>query len=425
MSGIRILLLGLLLASARQEPSLDTLVEQLSDDRVERREAAVEALARLGPSRLDDLRKRLAGLDPEPKGRLAAAILRIEDSVRVLEFLPPYRPVSLDLVRMPARDALKELASRTGLPINLSTCPDGREVTVRVENVPPLQALTEICKAAMLGWMDRSPSDWRGRSRFGLPAPIRIHEVVPYYYRPRAVQVVRHYRIEAYLSTVNYTDGSVKKQVSLTIQPAAGVRPHSVSAVRLTEATDEAGRDLLVDLESKGTGFSTMTLGKTSGGLSRTFPAQTMPLKLTRLKGSITFRYPCGIRWVSFVDPADGLGKPQDALGCRFSLLKYRHEGRDHEVVLSITNIEGNPVKGREIWDELPFDYQEVEVVTPSGERLWSRSCGAWGGGFTWGLQLDMRGSKDEAAKEIRLPWADRFVEDVVEFDLRDIVPQQ
>ena len=87
MSGIRVLLLGLLLASARQDPSLDALVEQLSDDRVERREAAVEALARLGPDRLPELRKRLEGLDPEPKGRLAAAILRIEDSVRVLEFL--------------------------------------------------------------------------------------------------------------------------------------------------------------------------------------------------------------------------------------------------------------------------------------------------------------------------------------------------
>jgi hypothetical protein len=423
MSGIRILLLGVLLASARQEPSLDTLVEQLSDDRVERREAAVEALARLGPSRLDDLRKRLEGLDPEPKGRLASAILRIEDSVRLLDYLPPYRPVSLDVVKMPARDALKELSDRTGLPINLSSCPPGREVTVKVENVPPVQALTEICKAAMLGWMDRNPADWRGRSRFGLPAPIRIHEVVPYYYRPRAIQYVRHYRIEGSLSTVN-TGGTMEKQLSLKIDPAAGVRPHSVSGVRLTEATDEAGRDLLTVLSFKGEGFSTLRLGATSGGLVRTFPVQTSPLKLTRLKGSITFRYPCGIRWVSFVNPADGLGKPQDALGCRMSLVKYRHDGVDHQVVLSITNIEGNPVRGREIWDELPFDYQEVEVVTPSGERLWSKSCGAGGGGFTWQIQLDMRGSKDEAAKEIRLPWADRFVEDVVEFDLRDVVPQ-
>jgi len=424
MSGIRVVLLGLLLASARQDPSLDALVEQLSDDRVERREAAVEALARLGPDRLPELRKRLEGLDPEPKGRLAAAILRIEDSVRVLEFLPPYRPVSLDLVRMPARDALKELADRTGLPIDLSTCPAGREVTVRVENVPPLQALTEICKAAMLGWMDRSPTDWRGRGRWGPPSRIRIHEVVPYYYRPRAIQYVRHYRIQCHLSTVNHTDGTAKKQLSLTIEPAAGVRPHSVSGVRLTEATDEAGQDLLAGLSSKSEGFSTQTLGKTSGGMSRTFPAQTSPQKLTRLKGSITFRYPCGIRWVSFVNPADGLGKPQDALGCRLSLQKYRREGSCHEVILSIINIEGNPVKGREIWDELPFDYQEVELVTPSGERLWSKSCGAAGGGFTWQIHLDMRGSKDEAAKEIRLPWADRFVEDVVEFDLRDVLHQ-
>jgi hypothetical protein len=202
MSGIRFVLLGLLLASARQDPPLDALVEQLSDDRVERREAAVEALARLGPDRLPDLRKRLDGLGPEPKGRLAAAILRIEASVRLLDYLPPYRPVSLNIVRMPARDALKELADRSGLRIDLSTCPPGRDVTVQVDNVPPLQALTEICKAAMLGWMDRNHPDWRGRSRGGPSAGIRIHEVVPYYYRPMAIEFVRHYRIQASLSTV-------------------------------------------------------------------------------------------------------------------------------------------------------------------------------------------------------------------------------
>src|SRR5262245_56718080 len=109
MSGIRVVVLGLLLASARQDPSLDSLVEQLSDDQVERCGAAVEALARLGPDHLPDLRKRLESLAPEPKGRLAAAITRIEESVRLLDYLPPYRPVSLNIVKKPAREALKEL----------------------------------------------------------------------------------------------------------------------------------------------------------------------------------------------------------------------------------------------------------------------------------------------------------------------------
>jgi hypothetical protein len=423
MSGIRVVLAGLLIASARQDPSLDSLVEQLSDDRVERREAAVEAIARLGPDRLPELRKRLANLDPEPKGRLASAILRIEDSVRLLDYLPPYRPVSLDVVKMPARDALKELSDRTGLPINLSSCPPGREVTVKVENVPPLVALTEVCKAAMLGWQDRNPIDWRGRARWSAPTGIHIHEVVPYYYRPMAIQVVRHYRIQAQLSTV--TEGSTpKKQLSLSVRPAPGVRPHSTGGVRLTEATDETGRDLLADLSVKGEGFSTLTIGRTSGGLIRTFPAQTSPQKLTRLKGSVTFRFPRGIRWVSFVDPADGLGKPQDALGSRMSLVKYRREGILHQVDLSITNLDGAGFRVRDVLSDLPFDYQEVEVVTASGERLWSNDCSGGGGGATWQIQLNMKGSKDEAAKEIRIPWADSFVEDVVEFDLRDVVHQ-
>src|SRR6185436_226353 len=108
------------------------------------------------------------------------------------DHFPPYRPVSLRVTKVPVREALKELGDRTGLPIDLSTCPAGREVTVQVENVPPLQALTEVCKAAMLGWMDRNPTDWRGR-RFGSQPPgIRLHEVVPHYYRPMANQFVRH-----------------------------------------------------------------------------------------------------------------------------------------------------------------------------------------------------------------------------------------
>jgi hypothetical protein len=297
-------------------------------------------------------------------------------------------------------------------------------VTVKVDNVPPLQALTDVCKAAMLGWMNPNPIDWRGRSAAAGPTGIRIHEVVPYYYRPMAIQYVRQYRIQALLSTANETNGTVKKDLRLAVQPAPGLRPHSVSSVRLTEAVDETGRDFLAHLALQGEGFSTMTIGKTFGGLIRTFPEGISPQKVSRLKGSLTFRYPRGIRWVGFPDPANGLGKPQDAMGCRISLLKYRREGKSHEVFLSVANVDRAPVKGREITDELPFDYQEVELLTTSGERLWSSGCGAGGGGFIWQIQLDMRGSKEEAAQEIRIPWADNFVEDVVEFDLRDVVRQ-
>jgi len=423
MSGIRTAVLTLLLASAGQDPSLDSLIEQLSDDRVELREAAVESLVRLGPARLPDLRKRLDGLPAEPKGRLAAAIARIEESVRLLEYFPPYRPVSLHLTKVPARDALKELADRTGLPINLSTCPAGREVTVQVENLPPLQALTEVCKAAMIGWQN-SAVDWRGRQSGSQPAGIRFHHVVPYYYRPMAIQFVRHYKVSAHLSTVNYTDGVVKKQLSLAVQPAAGVRPHSVSGIRLTEATDEKGQDVLANLPSGGAGFATLRIGRTGASYSKSFPAASPPEKLTQLKGTVTFRYPREVRWVRFRNPGDGAGPPETAWGCQLSLLKYERKGTSHEVVLGITGLVNPKFKARDVDEDLPFDYQEVELVTASGERLTSSGCTGFGGDAGWEIHLGMKGTKDEAAVEVRIPWADKFIEDEVQFDLRDVVHQ-
>jgi len=339
------------------------------------------------------------------------------------ENFPPYRPVSLNVTKVPVRDALKDLSDRTGLPMNLSTCPAGREVTVQVENVPPLQALTEVCKAAMIGWTDRTPIDWRGRG--GSPVGgIRFHQVSPVYYRPMAIQYVRHYRIQAYFTTTDYTSGAQGRWLHLSVEPAAGVRPHSVTGIRLTEATDENGQDVLPKLPSKGVAFSTLGIGRTQAGYSKVIPAEATPQKLARLKGSVTFRYPREVKWVKFPNPADGAPAPVTALGCRMSATGYTRKGNSHEFVLSVTPLEGGPIKGSDPETNLPFDFQEVELVTASGERLVSNGYSGAGGKGTMGIVLTMKGSKDEAATEIRIPWAETFIEDVVEFDLRDVVHQ-
>jgi len=352
---------------------------------------------------------------------LAALLASARQDPSSLEHLPPYRPVSLNVTKVPVRDALKELADRTGLPINLSTCPEGREVTVQVENVPPLQALTEVCKAAMIGWTDRSPLDWRGRGG-SPPGGIRFHVVVPSYYRPMAVQFVRHYRISAHFSTTSYTDGTKARNLNLTVEPAAGVRPHSVTGIRLTEATGETGQDVLPKLPSKGVAFSTLGLGRTRAAYSKAIPAEAAPQMLARLKGSVTFRYPREVKWVKF--PAEGPADAITALGCRMELLKAKREGASHTLVLTIVPLEGCPLKIHDPEKDLPFDPQEVELVTASGDRLTGNDYTGFGGKSGMEIHIPMKGSKDEPATEIRIPWADTFVEDVVEFDLRDVVHQ-
>jgi len=239
-----------------------------------------------------------------------------------------------------------------------------------------------------------------------------------------AIQYVRHYRIQAYFTTVNYTTGAKALQLSLYVEPAAGVRPHSVTGIRLTEATDEKGQDVLSRLPSKGIAFSTLGIGRTQGYYAKAIPAEMAPQKLARLKGSVTFRYPREVHWARFPNPGDGRLDPVTALGCRLSVGAYTRERKSHEFMLNVTPLEGGPVKGSDPETNLPFDFQEVELVTASGERLFSSGYSGSGGNGTMSILLRMTGSKDEATAEIRIPGADSFVEDVVEFDLRDVVHQ-
>ena len=111
--------LTLLLLAPGQD--LEELLRRLSDEAIDVRSDAVDALAALGPERLPELRARLDGLDPEARSRLAEAIGRIEAAVRILDFLPPVRPVSLDFKATPGRKALEEWSRRTGVRL-VSNC---------------------------------------------------------------------------------------------------------------------------------------------------------------------------------------------------------------------------------------------------------------------------------------------------------------
>jgi hypothetical protein len=421
MSPIRAVLMVLLLVAARQEEAaLGLLIEQLSDDRVDVRSKAVEELSRFDPARLPELKERQKGLDPETGGRLAEAIRAIEDRIEVLQYLPAYRPVTVRLERTPARVALKDLADRTGLLIDLATCPEGHEVSVNVEQVPPLEALTAICKSALLGWTAPNAPDWRGRTRFKTSwTGIRIHAVVPYYYRPRPVAYVRHYRISANLNVTNFSDETKQEFLDVRIEPAPGVRPHSVSAVQLTCAQDESGRNLLPFLSRAPEGFWILQLGQTRTGISSKLARPDPPAhRIARLSGKATFRYPRKVEWVSFKPWEHGVRTT--ALGCEFRLCGYSRQGASHEVNLEILYKDW-PLPKANLEMHLPFDTMEVEVVTQSKERLWSNGSSGQGGKAGWQIVLDMKGSKDEAAVEVRLPYAERLVDDVVEFDLQDI----
>jgi len=396
-------ILALLLLGPGQD--LEELVRRLSDE-------AVDALADLGPERLPELRSKLDGLEPEARTRLAEAIGRIEEAAWLLKVLPPVRPVSLDFTNTPGRKALEEWSKQTGMALDLDRMPDAQEVTLRVENLPPLEALNRICREAMVGWRIRGKEDWRGRRTSPGPERIEIHRVVPYYHRVMPAAYVRHYYVRA-----SEPASDVVTSVSVWIQTAPGVRPHSVSGLRILAAEDENGRDLRAALVPAFEGVARLREGETEATCALNLRApDPRPLRIARLEASVTFLYPRELRWIRLVR-----GMPVDAAGCRFALEKYVRMGTAHEVEITFSRIDG-PGTARDLERELPFAYTEIELLTPGGERLHSAGCSGTGGPDGWHLTLSMQGSKDEDASEIRFPWAERFVEDEVRFELRDIL---
>src|SRR5947207_3273881 len=102
---IRALALALLLCAAQDDLSkkIDDIVPRLSDDSIDVRDRAVQALVDLGPSAIPLLRKRAAELGAETQGRLIEACNRIESRNTLAKYLPPLKKVTLEWENKPAR----------------------------------------------------------------------------------------------------------------------------------------------------------------------------------------------------------------------------------------------------------------------------------------------------------------------------------
>jgi len=423
MSGIRVALLSLLLVAAKQEnaSSLDTLIDLLSDDRVEIRDAAVATLGRLELTAVPELQRRLQGLAPEPRLRLQEALKRIQERFRILEYLPAYKSVSLRLEKASPRDALHALQERTGLPIDLDNLPVGRTVTLDLVDQTPLQALHAICREAMLGWQLEGILDWRDRAHGTPPGRIRFHWVTERYHRPMANAFVRHYRVHATCEDWEQALQQAQQVISLQIQTAPGVRPHSVSTLKLIALTDNKGNDLLPSTVVSKEGFNRLNVYSRGANPRVRFSRPPGSLvRIGRLAGTITFRYPKTVRWVRFRPLAPPFGQVTEGLGFRFILRGYERQGTEHHVDLDMGSL-GGPAVPNGLTDGIPFDTSEIELLTASGESVSNRGASGRGNASNMRMIFDFRSKADEAAAEVRIPWADEFVDDVVEFELRDI----
>jgi len=162
---------GAILAAA-EIPSTDSspervarLIQQLGSARFAEREAATRSLDALGDAAVGPLQTAASSSDAETRRRAGELLARIGQRAIVAKILKP-TTVALDFTNTPLDDAVKTLAKKTGLAIELPQRAQfaGRKVSIKTEPLPVWEAIEAFCRKADL-------HEWDGATTLpGMPA---------------------------------------------------------------------------------------------------------------------------------------------------------------------------------------------------------------------------------------------------------------
>lgn len=432
---MKTLALVLLLAAPRQDldQKVAELVARLADDAIDARDQAVRGLSELGPAAIPVLRKAMAKLDAEVRGRVEEAIRAIELRDALSRSLPPLKRITIDHRNRPAREAVEEIARQVGLPVHFEEETGRGAITLALKDVTPIEALDSVCrKDGQLGFRSESAD---GNFHRGGNTPTRlVFATAPFVDYPAVY--VRHYRVsvtELSLTRTNTFQGNqASGSLSLRLQWLPNVRPDSLRNFEVHEAKDEQGRSLLPE-KKENEGFGSTRLHHAGVDTSADesieikYP-EADAKRIAVLKGSCQLDYPKETKLLVFEKPADMIGKSLELHGLKFALEEYKERPEEISIKLAVTgkyNGPKDPAKERsdgEVLDEyLPFSYDEVEAIAAGGERLESNSMSGGGGDGNYAIQLRYPVAKQQSLKEIRIPCVLIHHVDKVEFELKDI----
>jgi hypothetical protein len=140
----------LTLAAAAEKSDVERLVRQLGSDQFAEREAATEALDRLGGAALPALRAASTAGDAEVRRRSERLIQDIEQRLETAELLQPTK-IRLDYKDLPLSQILADLSKRAGLPFEIATEHSRlgeRRITLSTPELPIWEAFDRLCEAA-------------------------------------------------------------------------------------------------------------------------------------------------------------------------------------------------------------------------------------------------------------------------------------
>jgi hypothetical protein len=433
---LALLLCGALTPQEDLSKKIDEIVPRLSDDSIDVRDRAVQSLVDLGPAALPLLRKRAAELGAETQGRLLEACGRIESRNTLAKYLPVLKKVTLEWENKPAREAFDEIARRTGLALDTGNAGADGAISFSLKDATPLEAVDEVCRRAGLTWRTVDDDFFVGRRRAAIikGSPRMLIQ------NGKAVEYpgtyIRHYRVRvtqvSLTRTNNFQANQSNAQMNLDLGWAPDVKPDGLQSFKITEIKDDQGRSLLVEENDRARGrfrgmrsrYRGRDMGAYSQYLTFKFP-EADAKNIAVLKGTAVFSFPQEVKTISFEKPSESQGKSVELNGLTITLKEYQEKGTGHSLTLEMSGKYQGPRDAEagddEDFSNLPFSYEDVELVTEGGEPLRHQGMSGRGDGKTYTWQLEYEGEKAAAAKEIRIFCVLRRFSDEAAFEIKDI----
>lgn len=231
------------------------LVGRLGSADYRERESAFRELDNLGEAALRTLKSARASFDTETAKRAAELIERIQRRASAARILAP-KTVDINLDDVPIPEAVRELATKTGLPLELigdRGILAGRKITYRSGPVTAWEALAGFTRAASL-------TEWDGLSAVsGIPVavPQATVDAAQQLMLPQGRVIVRsssttRNAVSPYASKIVLYDGTPPAEVALC-GGAARLRALSpgLTLPNVSAGADEFLLPLQVSLESR------------------------------------------------------------------------------------------------------------------------------------------------------------------------------
>ncbi|HXX95272.1 MAG TPA: hypothetical protein VEN81_16740, partial [Planctomycetota bacterium] len=249
---VLILCLGAPLAQEGLDKKVAEIVARLADDAIDAREQAVKDLAGLGPAAIPVLRKAMARLDGEVRGRIDEAIKAIEAQDTLARSLPPLRTVTLDHRNRPAKEALEEIGRQTGITVQFEGDVGKEPLSITLKGATPLEAFDEVCRkhGQLLPQIQAGEEGLVPLPHAGAGPGARIvFLAAPFVAFPTSY--VRHYRTrvtEVSLTRVNNFQGTQSTgNLQMEVQWPPNVSPRQCVKFEITALADDKGRSLLAE----------------------------------------------------------------------------------------------------------------------------------------------------------------------------------